>query len=241
MEIISAFWEKVNLGIECKEIILEKNDSEEQLKLVLDQFQTIDYVVVKVPIGNLGLNKVLSDYGFTFIECSLNVTIDPKDAVLLKPQQRLNSKVTYSRMDNTDLEFLFNEIKNGLFSTDRIILDKYFTPELAAKRYINWITEELNKSTEIFKIIYNGITVGFFTFKQLGNGVYYPFLAGIYKSHSNAGLGFVTLRKPIEEVMARNGKSISTYISTNNQPVVRAHIQQGFNINEIQYIFVKHK
>ena len=70
--------------------------------------------------------------------------------------------------------------------------------------------------------------------------VYYPFLAGLYGDFANSGLGFSTIYKPIEEAKKRGGSSISTYISSNNSSIFRAHIQLGFTINETLYTFVKH-
>jgi len=155
-------------------------------------------------------------------------------------QERLNKVVSYAEMEDTDLRDLYNEIKGGMFGTDRILLDPYFNSEMAAVRYINWISDELKKGTQAYKIIYKKDSIGFFTFKESSKGVYYPFLAGLYKSYSASGLGFTTLRKPIDEAIKREGNLISTFASTNNLPVVRAHTQQGFSIKQIHYVFVKH-
>jgi len=143
-------------------------------------------------------------------------------------------------MNEEDLLVLIEEINNGLFRSDRIILDHHFESGLAAKRYTNWIKDELNRTTQVYKILHKKDSIGFFTFKASGPQVYYPFLAGLYSKYSNSGLGFTTIRKPIEEVIKRNGKTISTFASTNNPYVVRAHLQQGFSIDETQYVFVKH-
>ena len=146
----------------------------------------------------------------------------------------------YREMESKDLTGLYTEIHNGLFGTDRIILDPYFTKEQAAQRYCNWIADELERGSQAYKITYKTDTIGFFTFKQIDEGVFYPFLAGLYKKFESLGMGFTTLRKPIDESIARGGKMISTYASTNNLPVVRSHTQQGFLLNNLQYVFVKH-
>ena len=240
MKIIDAFWEKRNLGVDCTEITINKEDTVFQLEDVNELLNTIEYIVVKVPFGRLDINEYLMKRGFIFVEGSVNFHLNIKEAVLSPLQQRLNNVISYQEMDESDLYQLYNEIGNGLFKTDRILLDSCFTEEQAATRYVNWIKDELKRTTQVYKILYKEDTIGFFTFKEVSDDIYYPFLAGLYEKYSNSGLGFITLRKPIEEVIKRNGKSISTYASTNNLYVIRAHAQQGFSIHDMQYVYVKH-
>ncbi|MGA2405357.1 MAG: hypothetical protein ABSF81_01225 [Bacteroidales bacterium] len=240
MRIIDAFWEKRNLGVNCKEIIIENNDTLISFSNIIGTIESTEYVVFKVPTGRFDFYEMLSKHGFVFIEGSINFKLNLKDAFLSPLQQRLNATISYSEMGQNDLEKLFGEIKNGIFATDRILLDNHFSKEQAANRYINWISDDLKRTAQVYKIIYKQNTIGFFTFKQTEEGIYYPFLVGLYKHYSSSGLGFTTLRKPIDEAIKRNGREISTYASTNNTIVVRSHIQQGFSMHDIQYIFVRH-
>lgn len=240
MRIVEAFWEKRNLGVNCIEITIEKQDELFQLEGFNNQLNAIDYVVVKVPVARIDINEYLTKQGFVFVEGSINFQLDIKDARLSILQQRLNASISYSEMDENDLAQLYAEIECGLFKTDRILLDSFFTEKQAATRYINWIKDELSRTTQAYKIVYKGDSIGFFTFKEVSNNIFYPFLAGLYNKYANSGLGFTTLRKPIEEVIRRSGKLISTYASTNNPYVVRTHLQQGFIIGETQYVFIKH-
>ncbi len=240
MRIVDAFWEKRNLSVDCVEIIIEKHDILSQLEEICNQLNTIDYVVVKVPVARIDINEYLTKLGFVFIEGSVNFQLNIKDAYLSPLQQRLNASISYSEMEENDLAQLYAEIEYGLFKTDRILLDSYFTEKQAAIRYINWIKDELERTTQAYKIVYKEDAIGFFTFKEVSENTYYPFLAGLYSKYANSGLGFTTLRKPIEEVLRRNGKLISTFASTNNPLVVRAHLQQGFTIGDTQYVYIKH-
>ena len=240
MKLIDAFWEKRNLGVNCMEVSLNKDDQVSQLEEISDLLDTSEYIVLKVPVARFDINEYLSRRGFVFIEGNLNFMLNIKDAVLTPLQQRLNNVIEYTEMNDYDLSQLYVEIEKGLFKTDRIILDSNFTEKQATLRYINWIKDEIAKTTQAYKIIYKKDTIGFFTFKEMPENVYYPFLAGLYEKYSNSGLGFTTLRKPIEETIKRNGKIISTYASTNNTYVIRAHIQQGFYINNMNYVYVKH-
>jgi len=239
MKRIDAHWEKRNLGVSCVEVLLNKNDKLIEVKNLLDHI-CAEYIVVKVPVCRFDINRLLTDCGYSFIECSLNMIINAKDVVLNPLHARINNSIFYEEMNEDDINTLQKEIKKGLFNTDRIVLDDCFSLNLAADRYINWITDELAENSQLFKIIYKKDTVGFFTFKQILQDVYYPFLAGLYKRYLKSGLGFTTIRKPIEEVLKRKGKKISTYISTNNVPVIKNYLQQGFTVSDINYVYIKH-
>lgn len=240
MKIIDAFWEKRNLKVDCKEIVFENVDQIADLQQNELILTSTEYVVVKVPVGRFDVNSYLENLGFNYIEGSINFQLNLSQAQLMPLQERLNKVVSYQVMDENDREGLFTEIDNGLFATDRIILDPFFSKEQAFNRYKNWIVDEIERGSEAFKIVYKGDSIGFFTFKNMGRDIFYPFLAGLYKKYETSGLGFTTLRKPIEEALKRDGKMISTYASTNNMPVIRAHSQQGFSINELHNVFIKH-
>jgi hypothetical protein len=240
MKIIDAFWEKRNLGVDCKEIVIEENDSVSSVSNIIASSESTEYLVMKVPTGRVDLYEILTVSGFTFVEGSIHLMLNLKESVLSPLQQRLNSSILYAEMEKDDLDELFNEIRNGVFKSDRIILDRHFSKVNASDRYINWISDEIARGSQAYKILYKGESIGFFTFKTLSDDTYYPFLAGLYEKFSSSGLGFTTIRKPIEEAVKRKGKFISTHVSTNNAPIVRVHIQQGFAIQEIQYIFVRH-
>ncbi len=240
MKIIDAFWEQKNLGLTTTEILFEASDNTLDSKSFSEVCSSADYVVAKVPTGRFDLSSQLSEYGFVFIESSINFRLDVKNAFLTPLQRRLNEAVSYQEMDLEDIAELNRELEKGLFKTDRIVLDPFFSNSLAANRYKNWIADECKREATLYKILYKQNAIGFFTFKQMPNGTFYPFLAGLYENYSKSGLGFETLRKPIEEVINRGGGIISTYASSNNLPVIRAHEQQGFQIFEITNVFVKH-
>ena len=164
MKIVEAFWEKRNLGVDCVEITIEKHDILSQLEEICNQLNTIDYVVVKVPVARIDINEYLTKQGFIFVEGSVNFQLNVKDAILSPLQQRLNAAITYSEMEENDLAQLYAEIEHGLFKTDRILLDSYFAEKQSATRYVNWIKDELARTTQAYKIVYKGDAIGFFTF-----------------------------------------------------------------------------
>ena len=240
IKVIHAVWDKRNLGVDCKEVIINNSNSISDIQKIKDILSTTEYVVVKIPVNCFEISSYLSELGFIFVEGSINFELKLNNAQLLPLQVRLNNSVKYEEMDESDLHKLYSEIEQGLFTTDRILIDNYFSKKQAAHRYINWISDEINKEAQVFKIVYKQEAIGFFTFKSTNEGIYYPFLAGLFKKYRTSGMGFLTLRKPIDEAIRRNGKMISTYASINNMPVIRAHTQQGFSISNIQYVYIKH-
>jgi hypothetical protein len=241
MNVIDAFWEKRNLGVSCKEIIISEGDTLEDIKLLKPEIENIDYVVAKVPPAKFEIIAKLHEMGFVFIEASLGVTRDLKNVEPPGLMNRMNKEITYEKMLGRDIDKLYVELNKNLFETDRIFLDPNFGKDQAAHRYICWIKDELNKGADVFNISYKHNKIGFFVFKELGNNVCYPFLASLYDEYKSTGMGFSVIQKPIEEAKRRNCKLISTYISSNNMPIFKLHVALGFKPDKISYVLVKHK
>lgn len=239
MKNINAFWEKRNMGVESVEIEVENTDTVEELKEAVEKVNA-EYIVLKIPAGKIDCMFMAEECGFHFIESIIHVTRDLKNLELSGIQKRINDSVTYEKMNENDMEVLFKEIRDGLFQTDRVFLDPKFTEAQSANRYIGWISDELERGCEIYKLIYKKQAVGFFTLKETEPGIFYPFLAGIYKAYQTGSLGAVFNYKPMFEAKRRNGRMISTYISTNNSNTVRMHAMYGFQFREIYYVYVKH-
>lgn len=239
MNIINAVWEKRNLGVTTQEVIIEKTDDINEICAALDDLSA-EYRVVKVCAGNISVMWELEKKGYNYIETTINVTNDLKNLELDGFLKRIDDGISYEVMTCGDIEEMNREIEKGLFNTDRIALDPFFSDEQAAHRYICWIQDEMSRGAELYKYVYKGDNVGFFTFKHIGNDVYYPFLAGIYKKYQKSPLGMVYLYKPLVEAKKRNGKGVSTYISTNNANALRMHVQFGFTFKEMINVYVKH-
>ncbi|MDR3125158.1 MAG: hypothetical protein LBU10_04745 [Endomicrobium sp.] len=238
MKLIDAFWEKRNLGVKsCHELIIEKSDSLNSVKSQLLLLNS-EYVVVKVPDGRIELSFLLTELGYSFIENLIHFTYNPK--IHKSIIQRILEDINYVKMDEADIDYLFCEIRKNIFSTDRVFLDPYFSSEQASNRYIGWIKDELTKSCDIYKLVLQNKDVGFFTFKDLGEGRYFPFLIGIYSNFLNRALGRCLIYSIIQETIKRNGKIISTYSSSNNIRAVRCYSSLKFNISGMQYVYVKH-
>jgi hypothetical protein len=239
LKIVDATWEKRNLGVACIEATVEASDTAADVRKTLAELKT-QYLVVKVPAARPELMFAVSEMGCSFVEASIHITRKVSDLELSGMEKRLADSVSYAPMQDGDVEVLWDEIRNGMYDTDRISLDPHFTKEQASNRYIGWIQDEMGRGTDVYKLIYRNQSIGYFTMKDLGEGVCYPFLAGMYRSHRTSGLGFNIAYKPMCETAARGGTSISTYISTNNDSAVRLHVSLGFRFKEITYVYVKH-
>lgn len=239
MKITDAFWEKRNLGIDTVEFTIENNDSREDIIEAIKQNEKT-YNVVKLPTTMAELNFAIQDLGYTYIECLCHLVHNMKDIRYTSLQKRLSQNVTYEKMNVHDQEYLFSEIRKGMFKTDRIALDPTFGIAMANERYIFWIKDEISRGTDIFKMIYKDDAIGFFAFKEIEPDVYFPFLVGIYEKYSRSGLGINVTTKSLEEAQRRNAKKISTYISVNNHAPLCQAIDMGYKINGINSIFVKH-
>jgi hypothetical protein len=239
LKIIDAIWERRNLGVACVEVSLEATDTAAEARDALAGIET-QYLVVKVPAGVSDLMLLASEIGCRFVEASVHITRRVANLDLPGIEKRLADSVSHAPMQESDMHLLWDEIRNGMHETDRVALDPHFTKVQASNRYIGWIQDEAARGAEVYKLIYKNQSIGYFTMKNLGDGVYYPFLAGMYRSHKNSGLGFNIAYKAMCEAAARGGTSISTYISTNNDSSVRLHVNLGFRFEEITYVYVKH-
>jgi hypothetical protein len=240
LKIIDAIWEKRNLGVTCVEATIEPTDTPTGIKQRLAELAA-QYLVVKLPAGRTDAMFCLSELGYTFIEAAIHVSWKVARLELSGIQQRMADSTGHVRMEDADREVLWSELRKGIHDTDRISVDPHFTREQAAERYVGWIQDELARGTDVYKLTHKDQAIGYFTMKHLGDGVYYPFLGGMYESHQSSGLGFLVAYKPMCEVAARGGRSISTYISTNNDRAIRIHVSLGFSFGQVTYVYVKHR
>src|SRR3989339_418521 len=103
MRVVDAIWEKRNLGVDCKEIVIEDSDFITVVKKKELLLLNTPYVVVKVPVNRFDINTYLSNLGFTYIEGSINFQLRLFEAKLLPLQERLNKVVEYREMESKDL------------------------------------------------------------------------------------------------------------------------------------------
>lgn len=239
MKIVDAYWEKRNLGVDCVEVSIETTDDVTEIYSKLKDID-VPYVVIKVPSGRMDIMFKLAEWGFVYVESLINFTHDLKDIELSGIYKRINQSVSCKKMHREEYALVFREIEKEIFSTDRISIDPLFGKKIAARRYINWINDECERNSEIYEVLYKDQGIGFFTLKETEKGVFYPFLAGVYSDYATSGLGIYVIQKILEEAVRRDANKVSTYLSSNNLPVIKVHSSLGFVIADMKYVYIKH-
>lgn len=239
MKVIDAFWEKRNLGVDTVEFNIENNDTEEVINDILKAEK--QYNVVKLPVNKPELMQKLQDNGYCFVECMLNLTHDLSEPRINIAKNTRRFETTCLPMDDKDVAELFKEIDNGMFNSDRVYNDSFFSKEAAALRYKNWISDEMEKGSVAYKVVFRNATVGFFILKKMEKHIANPFLIGIYKKYSNGGFGISLAYNILFECLNQGIKKISGYVSSNNPAIIRVDELLGYAVNHVEYVFIKHK
>ncbi len=239
MRLIHALWEQRNMGVDCIEVIVEQNDTVQDLKRERKYYET-EYTVIKVPVKMMDICWYLQLNGYLFIETMTMCHHEVKLPELNRIQKRITDEVKYAAMNEDDKEELFAEIDAGLFQYDRVSMDPYFTRKQANDRYKGWIQEEIQRGTEVYKMEWKGRSVGFFTYKDLGKGIFFPFLGGVYAEYLKSGLGTAMNYCEIKEAVRRKGKKMKSAYSSNNRGAASVHMSLGYILDEQTYVFVGH-
>lgn len=237
MKIVDAVWEKRNLGVNTVEVTFESGDSLKEIEDLLKELKE-EYIVLKVPTYLTEIIPIVQDNGYRYIEDMIYFVNYLQDIVRNPIQQRMYDAVEIETMNVADMEVLYKEIRSGIFDSDRIYLDSYFSHQIAKERYINWIKDEYEKGTEFLKYLYKENTIGFFAIKEVEAGHYTSFIGGIYKEYRKGGLGAVV--KVPEAVRLRDGKRVSTSVSSNNIKQVKSLVMNGYIPESISHTFTKH-
>lgn len=238
MKVIDAFWEKRNLGLTTVEVIIEENDRLEYISEQLDRINA-DYSVIKLPVGRVDISFMLTKKGYTFVE-GMNHLIHSLQPVLLSEAKQETLKDTrLAPLVDDDLDVILHNVAKGMFTTDRVALDPFFSIEQAANRYVEWIKDEVGRGSEFFKVIYKNQNAGFIGIKKSADS-YHDFISGIYHEYTGKGLAICMTYRLIEEVRNRNLKFLTTDISANNIASLQSRFKCGFTIFETTYVYVKH-
>lgn len=240
VHVLDAFWEKRNLGVDVVEVTCSEKDDAVEIETVLKKI-TVPYSVVKVPCGQTNLIQQVQKCGYQYIETSFQVEFKGKEIILPRMYQRFLPYIKIEEASNVLKEKVLNEIKEGMiFETDRIARDPFFGVQKAGRRYYNWATDELNKGAYLAIAFYKDVPVAFGINYHREEEVYDAFLGGTFSEEAHRGLGFLSLYANMKSIEKQGGKVITTRLSSNNSPILRLHMQYGYEIKSMQDIFIKH-
>lgn len=240
MKVIDAVWEKENLGVETKEVVIEYCDCKKDVLKTLAEIKG-EYLVVKVPSDYEPISYELFENGFVFMETMNQISNDLVLKQLSGKKLDIVQNTQFVKMNEADFVYMCDKIVNDLmFKTDRIARDPHFSLKQANQRYVNWLIQERARGAEFFKYIYHGENVGFDCFRKIEDEVFEDFFSGIYKEYNGQGLSVNVPYKLHDYVVAAGGKRIIGFVSSTNVKALSKNINNGYTIVGSNYIFVKH-
>lgn len=242
MKINNCFWETALNSTTC-EVQIEETDLFDANKFMQLE-KDFQYIVVKAPMNMIEFNYGLAKMGYITCEVQCRISITYSDFDFYNPLvKRIYPYTEFKNITSaSDINLLLNNITPNMFSTDRITLDPYFGKETGCKRYKNWITYAFeNNQMNFLWFIYKGEKVGFSMYKENAEtteGV----LGGLFTQYQAKGLGIITATRHLLHAKknSMNMKKYITCISSNNQAVLRIYNRLNFQIEKMQYVFIKH-
>lgn len=240
MEIIHAIWEKRNMGVDCYEVNIEEGDSQEMFVEKKHEFET-DYTVVKVQSDNVEYGLFLQEQGYKYIETMILFKTNAKLPNVNALQKRMLDNMSYMEMPENEKNYLFEQIRGGMFTTDRIYKDPVFSKQQASERYIGMLNDEIERGCMLYSIYYKDKYVGFFSLRNKGNGVFNPPLAGIFQDVKLPGVGISMDYFEIMETMKSGGNKVYASVSTNNRGAFTIPIMLGYSIEKMENVYIKHR
>ena len=112
-----------------------------------------EYTVFKVPTNKTDISNYLQNNNYIFIETMINCVNKAILPELNSLQKRIIKTIKYEDMNEEDLNELYSEIKDDMFTDDRVSRDVNFTQEQANQRYIGWMEDEYKRGSRFFKLI----------------------------------------------------------------------------------------
>lgn len=241
MKIIDAVWEKRNLGVTTCEVTFEAQDSLEDIDTTYNELlPQYEYRVFRVPASRFDISLLLQNKGCRFIETAITLQNDLADIYVKDMYKAFCNKCSWELMTDDDLVQLYAEIRTGIFQTDRIYLDPYFSKDVAANRYVFWTQDLVKQNCLPHKVMFGDKVIGFFLNKSEKNGTCKGLLAGVYQSFLRTGMGFLVQYAGIACAKAQKATYRKLNVSSNNLPVIKINMELGAKIKNLEYVLVQH-
>lgn len=238
MQIINAFWEKENLGLEVSEIFILKGEDISNLT-TKNLPSTLCYI--KISAFDHKLVTDIANFGYSYCETQFTFS---KSLAIFKKESRITSMVnsfdSILVKNSEQLSILLTEVRKGIFKTDRIALDPQFGIQTANFRYGNWITNIYsNNLAQIFllKIRETGQYAGFFM-NQIISKEMNILLGGIFEDFADRGIGQVFVYHALNQGLLCGAKVCKVKVSSNNPAMINLYLSSfGFQLRNSELVF----
>lgn len=237
MKVIDAHWEQRNLGRHTAEILFAAGDSAGELPTRC--FPLYDYIVAKVPVACLPLVHELEELGFRYLETQFEIVRDLRQPLSPAPAvQTLLRRIAVEEVTDAAAQAqVLAQVTPEMFATDRVSLDPLLGPDVGARRYRNWMQDELQSGkATLCELLWGTSRVGFFLLRHLDTTRCFATLAGLYTPYNGRGLGVGVVAKPIEWASARGRHWLVTRNSANNSESFKIHLSCGYTLSDILYL-----
>jgi len=243
MKITDAIWEKRNLGTDVTEVSADSTDSADELRNVLADIH-VPYSVVKIPSNCPELLSAAQECGYRTVETGIEIVGNMQRIKMPDIYSRFAPHTRMERASGTALDAVLGEIRRGeIFDTDRIAQDKAFSVETAGKRYYNWCCDALDAGAFMGIIYYKDTPAAFNLAKEINgsSGVLDGILGGVLPEAARKGLGFLVVQCETEICRHYVASQYIAKASSNNMPILRLHLQFGYELRSMSYVLIKHQ
>ncbi len=246
MKTVNATWELRNLGKRTIELTLEKADFVRDPKDIyaaigeaMKKYKS-EYTVVKVKPGKPQIAWELQRNGFLHIETQLHLKAERDDmAYEVNKYQHIFGEDEISVqpvVNEKDVRCIQEEIRKGIFTTDRVALDPYFGVEIANRRYANWVGDEVGRGATLTYIIRGREKVGFGLGRN-GQGL----LGGLFTKYQKDGSGGEYEYAGCSAAIKTDRECFYTTVSSNNPKILRLHEMFGYRVRSLYEVYVRHE
>lgn len=240
MQIIDMPWEKKNLGVSSIEFRFDGSEDILKIDPTVYNNNKYDYQICRVPANSMSLVYFLQDKGFRYSETAFELTADLRKDTLPSIYKKYLTMLAYHEANEEELAFVYKTIRGGVFDTDRIALDTFFSPEKSGNRFANWCQQEIEIGSSKCYIVKTKLcSLGFFVLRGVTESVSDSFLAALF-DRSDLGLGFPIIYYPMVQAREEGKRKITTRVSSNNIDSLKTHLEMGYKIKNLNYLFVKH-
>ncbi len=244
MKIVNATWELRNLGKRTLELTLEKSDFRREPEDIYEEIENAEkdyraeYTVVKVKAGNPQIGWELQKHGFWHIETQIYLKAVREDIeYIANKYETLFEDVSLQRAESkTEIGHIQDEIRKGIFTTDRIAMDPYFGIEIANRRYANWVGDEVKHKGNLYYTISNNEKVGFSLYKIDGTGL----LGGVFIGCAKVGPAGDYFLASLQFALHTKTNKFYATVSSNNIKILQLHEMFGYRVQSMAEVYVKH-